>query len=229
MNVERWGVVPYGEAIERQQQLAEEVGGGLQPATLILLEHPSTITLGLRGDAAADLLWPADRIAASGYAVHRSNRGGQATAHGPGQLVLWLVSRPALGRRALPKVVDAIESLAIDTCATWGVRLESRRDAVGLWTMDAPRRKVASLGLRFAHGVTTHGMALNVTNDEGLFDPIRACGFGAEVMCRLIDLVEEAQPPTLPEVADRIVQLAADAGRWSCILGGDARNSEIPA
>jgi len=186
--VERWGLVPYIEAVGRMESLAARVSAGEIANTAILLEHPPVATLGVRGDATADLRVDAEGLRRLGIDLANTARGGQATIHSPGQLVAWFVYRLDRGRRALPRFLLAVEQLFIDAAAEFGVSLEARMDEVGLW-IPGTRQKMGSVGLRFGGGATTHGVGFNIANDLSLFEHIVPCGLSDATMTRLLDHV----------------------------------------
>jgi len=197
--VARWGRVPYLDAWERQIELGRRVAAGLAPDTLVVVEHPPTITLG-RHAPESDVLLDADTLAARGIEVVRSDRGGRATYHGPGQLVLYPIvdiARLGLGARAW---VELLEDALLSTLAEFeidGARVEGRP---GIWASGA---KVASLGLRILGGVSHHGVSLNVDLDVSAFDCIVPCGAAGERMTSLAMLTGRA--PSLDHAADRLV------------------------
>jgi lipoate-protein ligase B len=182
--IQRWGTVPYAEALERQLRLHAERVAGLVPDTLVLVGHPPTFTLG-RHAPAEDLVLDPGEIERRGVAVARSDRGGRATYHGPGQAVLYPVV--AIEERGLgvKDWVCLLESALLDTLADYGLRGERRPGTAGIWTVADTARgqggaKIASLGLRVARGVSYHGVALNTGLDASIFDAIVTCGVRGE-------------------------------------------------
>jgi lipoate-protein ligase B len=167
----RPGLLPYSAAYELQQGTAARVREGADPA-LILLEHPPTYTLGVRGRE-EHLLPGAIQTSGRGAEVVRTNRGGDVTFHGPGQLVAYPIFD--LRRLGLAPVsyVRALEAVLIDICARFGVEGERVCGRPGVWTGGA---KIAALGVRISRGVTTHGFALNVSTDLSYFADIVPCG-----------------------------------------------------
>jgi lipoyl(octanoyl) transferase len=171
LTVVRAGRVDYEEAWARQRRLHEAVAAGLEPPTVLLLEHPSVYTAGKRTEA-----WerPVD-----GTPVVDTDRGGKITWHGPGQLVGYPILR-------LPDPVDVVayvrrvEALLIGVCAELGLATAQRvKGRSGVWVpADArgPDRKVAAIGIRVARGTTLHGFALNCACDLTYFDRIVPCG-----------------------------------------------------
>lgn len=183
IRVERWGEVPYAEALDRQLALHACRVAGHAPDTLVLVAHPPTFTLG-RHAPEADIVLDAPALARRGIAVARSDRGGRATYHGPGQVVLYpIVSIDELGL-GVKDWVCLLESALIDTLADYGIAGERRPGTAGIWTKagseSGPAAKIASLGLRISRGVSYHGVALNTGLDASVFDCIVTCGVAGE-------------------------------------------------
>lgn len=174
----RWlGRIAYREAWILQKQLVDERVAGMIPDTLLLLEHPAVITLG-RGADAAHVRAPAAELAARGIEVIRVERGGEATYHGPGQLVGYPII--ALHQRGLliRPFVRALEGALAATCLAHGVPAGARDGHPGCWVEPAGERprKIGALGLRVERGVSYHGIALNVTVDLRDFALLDPCG-----------------------------------------------------
>ena len=185
----RWlGRIAYRDAWANQQELAAaRADGSLAEDQLLLLEHDAVLTLGRNASDAHVLALPG-LLAARGIEVLRVERGGEATYHGPGQLVAYPIvalatpgagsgppgSRP-LGVRAF---VEALEGAMADTCAAAGVAAGPRPGHPGCWVgAGSPLpRKIGALGIRVARGVSFHGIALNVTTNLADFDLIDPCG-----------------------------------------------------
>jgi lipoyl(octanoyl) transferase len=174
----RWlGRVEYDTAHRLQKRLVDERVAGAIPDQLLLLEHPAVLTLGRNSDPAHILATP-DQLAARGIAVHRVERGGEVTYHGPGQLVAYPIMALAPRGLLLRPMVRALEAALIATCASFGVQAARRDGHPGCWCDPegtAPR-KIGALGLRVERGVTYHGIALNVSVDLADFDLIDPCG-----------------------------------------------------
>lgn len=182
--IERWGSVPYGEALARQLELQAARVAGLVPDTLVLVSHPPTFTLG-RQAPEADVVLDAAELQRRGIAVARSDRGGRATYHGPGQVVLYpIVSIERLGL-GVKDWVCLLESALVDALADHGIRGLRHPGTAGIWTAEDTRRgqggaKIASLGLRVSRGVSYHGVSLNTGLDASVFDCIVTCGVRGE-------------------------------------------------
>jgi lipoyl(octanoyl) transferase len=181
------GVVPYQPLVTLQQHLREAVADGRLGGVLLLLEHEPVITLGTRGGP-DDLLPTAERRLA-GLPVVRTERGGAATMHAPGQLVSYPVLR--IPGRNLRAFVHGLEQTLIFLLAAYGVTAERRAGAPGLYSQGA---KIASIGLRCHRWVSSHGTSLNVSNDLHLFDSIVSCG-EADLRQTSIAALTGATPP----------------------------------
>jgi lipoate-protein ligase B len=181
----RPGIVDYERAWELQQRVAADVRAG-SPPTLILLQHPPTYTLGVRGST-AHVLEPEIALAARGASVVRTDRGGDVTFHGPGQCVAY----PIIDLRDLgigpAAYVRTLEQIIIDVLAAFGLDGARSTGRPGVWVRDA---KIAAIGVRISGGVSTHGFALNVTTDLSWFEAIVPCGIsdaGVTSMARELD------------------------------------------
>lgn len=167
-----WGRIAYREALERQNQRWQAVVDGEAPEAIFTLEHEPVITLGRRGSA-EHLRLPEAALRERGVDVVRTDRGGELTYHGPGQLVVYPIL--AIGQRGI-HVGDLVRGLAgavTDYLAELGIDAEYDKDAPGLWVDGA---KIAAVGMRVSRGVSKHGTALNLTTDLDAFSLIVPCG-----------------------------------------------------
>lgn len=169
--VENWGVVEYCRAVARQADLAVEVQAGRQPNTLVLLEHPPVYTKGRLSKAEHIRLSPAE-LAARGIAVVDTDRGGQVTWHGPGQLVAWPVVNLRNWGGPL-RYVRTLEQIIIAVLADFSIEAGVEPGLTGVWVDNA---KIAAIGVKISQGVTRHGFALNVNPDLSWYDHIIPCG-----------------------------------------------------
>lgn len=202
--VERLGLARYDEGLAWQHDRAERVRTG-QPETVALLEHPPVYTLGIRGDP-AHVLASAEWLAARGARVVRTDRGGDVTFHGPGQLVVY----PILDLRARglgpADYVHALETCVIATAAACGVRAARVPGRPGVWVGNT---KLAAVGVRIRGGVSTHGLALNVATDLRWFDAIVPCGIADAGVTSLARELGRACPPA-EEVASAFLDAFAE-------------------
>ena len=194
------GRVPYAAAEALQLRLREALLSGEGADHLLLLEHPSVFTLG-RNARAIDVVADQEWLQRRGVSVHESDRGGQATYHGPGQLVGYPIVDLKPDRRDVRRYVRDLEEVLVRTLADYGIQGEPALSPrpVGVWV--GPR-KIASLGIHLRHWVTTHGFALNVTTDLSFFGGIVACGMPGAPMTSIEELAGQA--PGLDEVAARV-------------------------
>ena len=163
------GVAPYGPVQALQARLRHAVAAGILPGVLLLLEHEPVITLGSRG-ADSDLR-DAGRLKDRGIAVARSERGGQATLHAPGQLVSYPIV--PIPRRDLGAYVQGLEETLVVLLAALGVSARRRERHPGVYV---GTDKIGSVGLRCQRWVASHGTSLNVNIDLALFDLMISCG-----------------------------------------------------
>lgn len=209
----RPGRMEYAAAWELQQRAADDVRSG-GPERLILLEHPSTYTLGARARP-EHLLAPEAVLRTLGAQVFRVDRGGDVTFHGPGQLVGYPILD--LRRRGLGPVayVRLLEETIIAALETYGVAAGRRDGYPGVWVDGA---KIAAIGVRIARGVSMHGFALNVNTDLSFFERIVPCGLPDVEVTSLQAVL--GRSVDLDDVADRIE--ASFHGRF-----GEARPPEL--
>jgi lipoyl(octanoyl) transferase len=203
----RLGLVPYGEAIELQRRVAAARSAGRAPDTLLLLQHPPTITLGVRADPAHVLL-PAEELARRGVAVVQSDRGGDVTYHAPGQIVGYPILKLSQHGGDLGRYVRGVEEVIIRTLAAYGLEGERVPGLTGVW-VDGGRAKVCAIGVRLsAAGVTSHGFALNVRPDLSGFAQIVPCGIGDRAVTSLAQLLGDAAPDEEHVAAELIRRFA---------------------
>jgi lipoyl(octanoyl) transferase len=171
------GRIPYREAWDLQHELVAARADGRIGDQLLLLEHPSVLTLGRHADESHILATP-DELARRGIEVIRVERGGEVTWHGPGQLVAYPILALAGRGLLLRPLVRALEAAMVETCGAFGVAAERLDGHPGCWCDGgAPnRRKIGALGIRVERGVTYHGIALNVNPDLSAFELIDPCG-----------------------------------------------------
>jgi lipoyl(octanoyl) transferase len=165
------GVVDYREALELQRSIAATVADGDAPDTVLLLEHPPTITLGRRAE-------PGELHVPDGAAVEivETDRGGKSTYHAPGQLVCYPILDLTRHGQDVRRYCRDLEEVLIRTTAAFGIESTRIDGLTGVW-LERPPRKIASIGIHLSRWVSTHGYALNVDLDPAPFtDWITACG-----------------------------------------------------
>jgi lipoate-protein ligase B len=166
------GRTDYGRALELQKQLWQLRLDAAIPDTLVLIEHPPVITLG-KSARPENLLIPEAELARRGVELHRVERGGDITYHGPGQLVGYPIFHLKEGLVGVKAFVNRVEQGLVEGLARLGVGAAARPGYVGVWC-DA--RKIASVGIAVRRWVTFHGFALNVKTDLSFFTLMNPCG-----------------------------------------------------
>src|SRR6202165_4147359 len=202
LKVERLGRVEYGAALDLQKQTERAVLTGEQADTVLLLEHPHTLTLGRRA-ADGGIISPDEVLKARGVTVFETNRGGKVTYHGLGQIVGYPIINLSPHREDVHRFVRDLEEVLIRTMNDFDIeafRIE------GLTGVHTSRGKVAAIGVHIARWVTTHGFALNVNTDLSFFNLIIACD--GEQVTSMEDLL--GREVDMDEVEDRIVIHFAD-------------------
>jgi len=167
-----WGRTAYETAWKQQDELVARRIAGEIGDTLVFTEHDPVYTLGVRKDSADHLVWPASELARRGITVSRSNRGGDITYHGPGQIVGYPILSLA-ARRDLHAYLRLLEQVLINAVAKFGLTAGRREGKTGIWL---GTRKLAAIGVAVRKWTTYHGFALNVNPDLTHFDGIIPCG-----------------------------------------------------
>ena len=211
------GRIPYPEGLAVQQRIvaarkAETIGD-----TLLLMEHPPVLTLG-RNSSRMNVLLPNEELARRGVDLHETNRGGDVTYHGPGQLVGYPIFdlRGELPGKKGPHLgpvdfVRLLEEVLIRTCAEFGVQAQRIYKRTGVWTIaggSIQEKKIAAIGVHVSQGVTSHGFALNVTTDLRDFQWIVPCGIADREVTSL-----EVEADRLPTMQQAINATSKSFGR----------------
>ncbi|MCH8818003.1 MAG: lipoyl(octanoyl) transferase LipB [Chloroflexi bacterium] len=210
--------VPYAEALARQRELHERRVSGDVPDTVLLLEHPHVITLGRRA-LESHLLSDDETLAAAGVNVVDTDRGGEATYHGPGQLVVYpIIDLRALGLGPV-SYVAALEHAIIDTLAVYLVDAHRVSGRTGIWVggdgadpgagNNPAGRKIAAIGVRISRGVAMHGLALNVSTELSMYDHIVPCGMPGLEMTSIA--AEQGAAPPVEIVGELLAEKLAGA------------------
>jgi len=213
------GRISYSEGLAIQQRVVAARKAGEIGDTLLLLEHPSVLTLG-RNSTRANILATDALLAQKGVEIHEINRGGDVTYHGPGQLVGYPVFdlRGDLPGKRGPHLgpvdfVRLIEEALILTCKDFGVPAQRICKLTGVWTLaggSVREKKIAAIGIHVSQAVTSHGFALNVTTDLRDFDWIVPCG----ITDRTVTSLElEANPTSNPTMVRAAESAARNFGR----------------
>ena len=200
--VHRLGLIDYKAGLAVQAEIEQAVKLRTQPDTLLLLEHPHTLTIGRRGDSSAVLL-DREELRQRNVTVFETNRGGKVTYHGLGQLVGYPIVNLSPDREDVHRYMRDLEEVLIRALSDFGIDAFRIEGLTGVYT---PRGKIAAIGVHISRWVTTHGFALNVNTDLSYFDFIIACE-GEPVTSMEQLLGSETQ---LSEVGDRIVARFAE-------------------
>jgi lipoyl(octanoyl) transferase len=197
------GVVRYGPAWELQRELVARRAAGLIPDTLVLLEHPPTYTLGRSGSAEHVLLDAAAR-ARLGIELFEVDRGGDATYHGPGQLVGYPIVDLRSRGGDVHRYLREVEEILLRTLSDLGIDGERDAGYTGVWTAAG---KVAQIGVKVSRGVTSHGFALNVDTDPEHWAGIVPCGLADRPVVSLAAVLGRAPDPA--DLRRRLVRHAS--------------------
>lgn len=166
------GRIGYGEACALQQDLAARRKQGVIADQLLIVEHPHVITMGRNGRL-ENLLASPEALSRAGVAFHHTDRGGDVTYHGPGQIVGYPIVDLRQWKRDVVAYVRGLEQVIIDALAAFGIGAGRISGSTGVWVRD---RKIAAIGVHISRWVTSHGFALNVDADLGYFRYIVPCG-----------------------------------------------------
>lgn len=174
LEVRHLGRMAYADALALQRGLVAERQAQRVDDTLLLVEHPPVLTLGVRGDGGrAHILAGDEELAARGIGVFEAGRGGDVTYHGPGQVVGYPIIDLNPDRRDVHRYVRDVEEVLIRVASDYGVTAARVERLTGVWV---GAEKLAAIGVRISRWVTSHGFALNVTTDLRDFDLIVPCG-----------------------------------------------------
>ncbi|HLW51866.1 MAG TPA: lipoyl(octanoyl) transferase LipB [Candidatus Angelobacter sp.] len=209
INVVFLGHTDYSTALELQETLVHLVKEGRTGHTLLLLEHPPVITLG-RSAGVQNVVASPDSLSAQGVELFETNRGGDVTFHGPGQLVGYPIFdlRAFNPRLGAVEFVRKMEEALIRTCGDLGVVTRRIAGLTGVWTEGEPPAKIAAIGVHISRGVTSHGFALNVTTSMDYFKLIVPCGIADKPVTslglELSKLPGKSEVPSLEAAAQMV-------------------------
>ena len=210
MRVEcKWvGRMPYKECWEYQQTLFNELlakqgDGSDMVGTIIFVEHPAVYTLGKSGKM-SNMLINEERLKALGAEFYHIDRGGDITFHGEGQVVCYpILDLEKLGI-GLRRYIEILEQSIIETVAEYGIEAHRSEGASGVWVTQGKHLvKLCAVGVRASHGVTMHGLAMNVATDLNWFHLINPCGFTDRGVCSLSTLT--GREVTMEEVKPKFI------------------------
>ena len=199
MRFEDLGTMAYRDAWAVQERAHEEVLAGGEER-IYFVEHPPVITFGRRPNVARHLLASDEQRAKLGVDVVQSDRGGDITFHGPGQLVAYPIIRLNDHGFSVGGYVHTLERVIVNTLAGLGISSNSDPTAVGVWTpvpACGSSGKICAIGVRIKRGVSLHGIALNVTTDLSFFNLIVPCGLQGRPVTSIREVLGPSAPPMI--------------------------------
>jgi lipoyl(octanoyl) transferase len=206
------GRMPYRGAWELQERAHQSVVAG-GPETIFIVEHSPVITLGRRPESIINLITSPEELARRNIDLVHSDRGGDITFHGPGQIVAYPIIRLADHRLSVGGYVHRLEAIVIATLAELGIEAKTDPKAVGVWTGDAGEpAKICAIGVRIRRGVTLHGLALNVDVDLGGFAHIVPCGLQNRGVTSIAKILGE-KSPSFQAVKENLIRHLIDGFR----------------
>lgn len=195
------GLEDFRKTLELQHQLVEQRRQNQIADTVLLVEHKPVITLGARKNA-NKLLADADKLAEHDIDVVEIRRGGGTTAHNPGQIVFYPVLNLQQLHLGINKYIRTLEQIGIELLKQLGVESQRQKGFPGLWVND---KKIASIGVRVSRQITYHGMAINISNDLGIFETIVPCGLDGVEITSVLNETGKNYP--MQEVKNQLSQL----------------------
>jgi len=197
--------VPYRPAWAVQEQVhADVLAGGEE--RLLLVEHPPVITFGRRPGLEKNLVASEEQLQKLGVEIVQSDRGGDITFHGPGQLVVYPIIRLNDHRLSVGGYVRMLQELVIDALKQLGIDAHRDQSAIGVWVGEGVRaEKICAIGVRIRRGVSIHGLALNVTTDLKYFNLIVPCGICNRGVTSIAKILGNAAP-AMDQVKQAIVK-----------------------
>ncbi|HMD83215.1 MAG TPA: lipoyl(octanoyl) transferase LipB [Terriglobia bacterium] len=199
-NLEQLGLVDYASALELQRERVAERKAGAIPDALLLLEHPHVYTLGRNGRQ-ENILVSAEWLASRGAQVVHTDRGGDVTYHGPGQLVGYPILDLTQHRRDISWYMRSLEEVFIRTARDYGIEAGRSEGAAGVWVGND---KLVAMGVHLSRWITSHGFALNVNTDLRYFEWIVPCGLQGKGVTSLARLL--GRTVKMEEVAEKVVE-----------------------
>ena len=201
LEVRHLGVVSYADGLALQAELVQQRRAGTIPDTLLLLQHPHVLTVGVKKEGRRNILATPERLGNLGVEVFDTGRGGDVTYHGPGQIVGYPIIDLNPDRRDVHRYVRDLEEVMIRVCATYEVEASRVEGQTGTWVRHPTRglEKIGAIGVRISRWITSHGLAFNVATDLGFFDLIVPCGIADRGVTSLERVT--GRPMELAEVA----------------------------
>jgi lipoyl(octanoyl) transferase len=219
--VEHLGLVDYADGLRLQSERVAARKAGLVPDTLLLLEHPHVYTLG-RNAKKDNILLSIEQLAARGVQVFEIDRGGDATYHGPGQLVGYPIFDLTQHRRDIAWYMRSLEEVLIAVARDYGIEAERLSGAPGVWVGN---EKLAAMGVHISRWVTSHGFAFNVNTDLRYFDWIVPCGLHDKGVTSLQKLL--GRRVDIDEVAEKAMQYFGEVFEMEMVEKVESRESKV--
>jgi lipoyl(octanoyl) transferase len=221
--VRRLGLVPYADGLELQRALVDDRKADRIPDTLLLLQHPHVVTVGVKKDGRSHIIATPQQLEERGVDVFETGRGGDVTYHGPGQIVGYPIIDLNPDRRDVHRYVRDLEEVMIRVCADYGVIAGRSKGFSGAWVRStrsplggaqggpepaersghAAEAKIGAIGVRISRWITSHGFAFNVATDVEFFNLIVPCGISDRGVTSLSQ--ELGRPVAIDEVEERFI------------------------
>ena len=217
--MEHLGLVDYAEALRLQADRVAQRKAGTISDTLLLLEHPHVYTLG-RNAKREHLLAPNETLKALGVQVFETDRGGDITYHGPGQLVGYPILDLTRHRRDIAWYMRSLEEVCLGVAADFAIRAHRIAGATGIWVEN---EKLVAMGVHLSRWVTSHGFAFNVSTDLSYFDWIVPCGLRDRGVTSLAKLL--SRPVEMEAVIDRVIEHFGRVFQLEMELAGEPAKS----
>jgi lipoyl(octanoyl) transferase len=204
--VRRVGLIAYADALKLQRVLVEDRRANRIPDTLLLLQHPHVITLGVKGDGGrSHVLAPPEHLDGLGVELSESGRGGDVTYHGPGQVVGYPILDLRPDRCDVHRYVRDLEDVMMRTALRFGVEASRVKGLTGVWVGG---EKLGAIGVRISRWITSHGFAFNVSTDLDYFSLIVPCGIADRGVTSLERLL--GRRVAMTDVEDALVRDVCD-------------------
>lgn len=214
MEITDLGLMPYRQAWALQEQAHGQVLAGGEER-LFLVEHPPVITFGRRPGVSRNVLASEEQLARMSVEVVESDRGGDVTFHGPGQVVAYPIIRLVDHRLSVGGYVRRLEECVISALMELGLPAQKDDCAIGVWARDGNElAKICALGVRIRRGISLHGIALNVTTDLRYFELIVPCGLKCRAVTSVQKLLGERAPSI--EKVKKVLARSLVAGLCDC-------------
>ena len=216
------GRLRWAEAYQIQQKLVEQRKAGLIPDQLLFVEHPHVITMGRNGHLSNILASP-EMLSRAGIEVHETNRGGDVTYHGPGQLVCYPIFDLRDWKRDVRAYVNSIVEAIAAALREYGIDASPDPDAIGAWVEG---KKIAAIGVHISRWVTSHGFALNIDTDLSYYRHIVPCGLSKPVTSMKQEGAQGATRQRVVEQLTRHLSIGFDLEMRSASADHNATEAE---